>query len=203
MKAGELPPELRPGRALERLLTRYSVGPKHLVAPAPTQEQFWLAALAALRAPDHEKLVPFRFAVVPEEDRPRLAELFEDSARREGKTGEDVAVERDRAMRAPALVACIARIDPDHPRVPVHEQWIAVGGALSNFLSALHVMGYGAKMLSGRKARDAAIAASFCGSGEMLVGWIAAGTPEQDLHPRHHDNPDAVLGFWRPAVRGS
>jgi nitroreductase len=184
--------------ALERLLTRHSVGPKHLVPPAPGRDQLWLAALAALRAPDHQKLVPFRFAVIPGEARPRLADLFADFARREGKTPADIQLERDRAMLAPALVACIARLDPEHPRVPSHEQWIAVGGAISNFLLALHAMGYGAKMLSGRKAKDSTIAQGFCGSGETLVGWIAAGTPAKMVHPRHNDNPDAVLGAWGP-----
>ena len=186
------------GEALERLLTRHSVGPKHLVLPAPSKDQLWLAALAALRAPDHQKLVPFRFAVVSGEARVRLADLFADFAHREGKTAADIGVERDRAMLAPALVACIARIAPDHPRVPPHEQWITVGGAISNFLQALHAMGYGAKMLSGRKARDSTIAESFCAAEETLVGWIAAGTPARMVQPRHNDNPDAVLGVWTP-----
>jgi nitroreductase len=186
------------GEALERLLTRHSVGPKHLVAPAPSQDQLWLAALAALRAPDHQKLVPFRFAVISGEARPRLADLFADFARREGRTSADIQIERDRAMLAPALIACIARIEPDHVRVPPHEQWIAVGGAISNFLHALHAMGYGAKIVSGRKARDAAISRAFCTPGETLVGWIAAGTPSKLVHPRHNDNPDAILRVWNP-----
>ena len=184
--------------ALERLLTRHSVGPKHLVAPAPGYDQLWLAALAALRAPDHQKLIPFRFAVVPSDARSRLADLFADFARREGKAPADIEIERDRAMLAPALVACIARVDLEHPRVPPHEQWIAVGGAISNFLLALHAMGYGAKIVSGRKATDRVIAESFCAPGETLVGWIAAGTPAKMVHPRHNDNPDAVLGIWSP-----
>ncbi len=114
--------------------------------------------------------------MIPGEARPRLADLFADFARREGKTSADIQIERNRAMLAPALIACIARIDPDHIRVPPHEQWIAVGGAISNFLHALHAMGYGAKMLSGRKATDPIIAQSFCAPGEALVGWIAAGS---------------------------
>jgi len=184
--------------ALERLLTRHSVGPKHLVAPGPGHDQLWLAALAALRGPDHQKLIPFRFAVIPAEARSALADLFADFARREGKAAADIQIERDRAMLAPALIACIARVDPDHPRVPPHEQWIAVGGAISNFLQALHAIGYGAKIVSGRKAKDRLIAESFCAPGETLIGWIAAGTPAKMVHPRHNDNPEAVLGSWSP-----
>lgn len=188
-----------PGAALELLLTRQSVGPKHLRAPGPTDEQLWLAALAALRAPDHEKLVPFRFALITEQTRPALAALFAEFARKEGKPEADIVIERERAMRAPTLLAVIARIDAGHALVPAHEQWLAAGGALSNFVTALHMMGYGAKVVSGRKARDPDVVRAFCGPGESLIGWIAAGTPDRTLHPRYKDNPDSVLSDWTPA----
>ena len=186
------------GDALKRLLTRHSVGPKHLLPPAPTEEQVRLAALSALRAPDHRKLVPFRFVLIPDDARPFLGELFADFARRSGKSDDGIAVERGRAMLAPLLLAFVARIDHDHDRVPAHEQWLAAGGALSNFLTALHLMGYGAKMLSGRKAADPAIGDAFCQSGETLVGWIAAGTAAEAPHRRRDDSPDAILRRWQP-----
>lgn len=184
--------------AMERLLTRHSVGAKHLVPPGPSDEQLWLAALAALRAPDHEKLMPFRFAVIGEAERPVLADLYADVARRAGRSEEDVGVERERALRAPTLVAMLVHVDEAHEVVPAHEQWLAAGGALSNFVTALHFMGYAAKVLSGHKVRDPAIASAFCASGEQLVAWIAAGTAARPAHPWHNDNPDTVLGRWRP-----
>lgn len=187
--------------AMKLLLTRHSVGPKHLVLPAPTEEQVWLAVGAALRAPDHQTLLPFRFVMIPDDARPLLGELFADFARRDGKSDEEIIVERDRAMRGPLLLAFVARIENDHPRVPPHEQWLAAGGALSNFLTALHVMGFGAKVLSGRKAADPAICDAFCEPGETLVGWIAAGTASKTPHPRHNDNPDAILRRWQPPAR--
>jgi len=182
--------------ALKQLLTRHSVGPKHLVAPAPTEEQVWLAVGAALRSPDHHKLLPFRFVLIPDESRPLLGELFADFARRSGKSDAEIIVERDRAMRGPLLLAFVARIENDHPRVPPHEQWLAAGGALANFLTALHFMGFGAKVLSGRKAADPAIRDAFCESGETLVGWIAIGTASRAPHPRENDNPDSILRRW-------
>lgn len=186
------------GSALELLLTRHSVGPKHLNAPGPTDEQLWLAALSALRAPDHDKLIPFRFIIIPQDRRHVLAELFADFARREGKSDDEVRVERDRATRAPTLLAFVVRIDHERTKVPPHEQWLAAGGALSNFMTALHMMGYGAKMLSGRKVQDPAISTSFCEPGERLIGWLAAGTLSQPPHPRHNDSPDTVLRRWQP-----
>jgi hypothetical protein len=52
-------------------------------------------------------------------------------------------------MRAPTLVSMMVHIDEARTDVPPHEQWLAAGGALSNFVTALHFMGYGAKVLSG------------------------------------------------------
>lgn len=185
--------------AMALLLTRHSIGPKHLRAPGPSDEQLWLAALAALRAPDHEKLIPFRFVTIAEDRRAVLADLYADLARREGRSEEEIAIERDRAMRAPALVAMIVQIDHDHAIVPAHEQWLAAGGALSNFVTALHFMGYGAKVVSGRKARDPAIVRAFCAPHETLIGWIAAGTPDGKVHPRYKESADSVISDWRPA----
>lgn len=119
------------GSAMQLLLTRHSVGPKHLHAPGPTDEQLWFAALSALRAPDHGKLIPFRFVVISQDTRHVLAELFADVARKEGKSDDEVLVERDRAMRAPTLLAFIVRIDHEHSKVPPHEQRMSSGSRLA------------------------------------------------------------------------
>ena len=182
---------------LQYLLARYSVGPKNLREPAPSADELRTAALAALRAPDHKHLVPFRFAVVSHEQRPALAELFEAASLRAGHDADTARKDGERAWNGPALLAFVARVDSAHDEVPAHEQWIAAGGALANFVNALHLMGYGAKVLSGRKVADPQVAGAFCGPGETLVGWIVAGTPEAMSHPRVEDNPDAVLGPWR------
>jgi nitroreductase len=186
--------------ALDQLLSRQSVGIKHLTEPGPDDEQLHRMAQAALRAPDHAGLVPFRFAVVRGAARARLAELFAQAARAAGKDDAGAALDAERAQRAPVTVAVIARQDPGHPQVPVHEQWACLGGALSYFLLAAHLMGYGGKMLSGGKVRDAAIQAAFCRPGEQLVGWVALGTPLRSP-ARRLDKPRAadVIGDWPAA----
>lgn len=178
------------------LLNRYSVGPKKLVPPGPAAHELRAAAQAALRAPDHEHLVPFRLALVPEAARPALAVLFEACARRAGHDENEARDEGRRAWNGPVLVAAIARIDEAHPKVPAREQWMCLGGALTNFLNALHLMGYGAKLLSGRKVDDPGLRAAFCDQGEQLVGWIVAGTPTAAAHARVEDDPDSVFGQW-------
>ena len=188
------------GSAVGVLLSRYSVGGKHLVDPAPTQDELLQMTAAALRAPDHAGLIPFRFAAVRGSARERLADLFEQAAALAGKSAADAALDRHRALGMPLLVAVIARIDTGHPVATVHEQWMTVGGALTNFLNAAHAMGYGGKMLSGAKVRSVPVMQAFCGPGEQLVGWVVLGTPRKTGTPKF-DKPDAadMMSDWPPA----
>lgn len=183
---------------LAPLLSRVSVGTRHLREPAPPPEALQRMAEAALRAPDHEGLVPYRFAVVRgEQAKQRLADLFEAAARAQGKSPEQARRDRERATEPPLLVAVIARIDAGHPVATVHEQWIAIGGALANFLTAAHALGYGGKMLSGNKVRDQGVMAAFCRPGETLVGWMVLGTPQGQGRPKFlKPAPDELLSVW-------
>ena len=182
---------------LDALLTRYSVGPKHLVEPGPDDAQLALMVQAALRAPDHAELVPYRFKLVRGAAREGMAALFTDAARAAGKDEAGAALDAERALRPPLTVAVVARIDLGHPLVPAHEQWMAVGGAVSNFLTAGHALGFGGKMLSGAKVRHPATAAAFCEPGETLVGWIALGTPvRKAAGPARKPDPGQVLVDW-------
>lgn len=163
---------------------RYSLGVKHLAEPGPdTAELGWMAE-AALHGPDHAELVPFRFSVVRGEGRERLATLFEQAALDAGKNAEGAALDADRARRAPVTVAVIARIDLGHTIVPAHEQWVAVGAALGNYMNAMHALGYAGKMLSGAKVRQPRIVSAFCEPGETLLGWIAIGRPLRAVSSR-------------------
>jgi nitroreductase len=181
--------------ALAQVLSRHSVGPKHLAAPGPTVAELRTAFAAALRAPDHGKLIPFRFVVIEGAALQRLADLFVDYGVRRGKSAEELDRERMRATQAPLVIAVVARLQPEH-EVPQHEQWIAVGGAIANFMNALHFLGYGAKMLSGVRASDPDITKAFCNSGERLVGWISVGTPKSTPTPRGLDPVDSVSGAF-------
>ncbi len=183
--------------SLDALLTRYSVGPKHLVEPGPSDEQLALMVQAALRAPDHAELVPYRFKLVRGAAKQGMAALFADAARAAGKGEDGVALDAERALKPPMTVAVVARIDLGHPQVPAHEQWAAVGGAVANFLTAAHALGFGGKMLSGAKVRNPAIAAAFCEPGDTLLGWIALGTPLRGpAGPARKPGVQEVLVDW-------
>lgn len=184
--------------ALDALARRYSVGARHLQPPAPSEAQWLKAASLALRAPDHQQLQPFRFVLVADAQRRALAELFAQDARRRGQSAAEIEAARRRAGNGPGLAALVARIRGGMPEVPPQEQWLCVGGALMNCLNALHLMGFGAKVLSGASVRDPTIAAAFCAPGETLVAWIVAGVPGRPSHPKQPDLPANVLGRWNP-----
>lgn len=188
-----------PADPLHGLLGRWSTGPRQLADPAPSDAELQRMAAAALRAPDHAGLVPYRLAVVRGDARVRMADLFEAAARAAGKDAESAQRDRERALRPPLSVAVIARIDPGHPQATAHEQWMAVGAALANFLNAAHALGYGGKMLSGAKVRSPEVINAFCEPGETLVGWVVMGTPQGQARQRFHKpGPAQLLRDWPP-----
>lgn len=183
--------------AIDMLLTRHSLGLRWMVEPGPSRAQLRLAIRAALRAPDHRGLQPWRAVIVAREQRAALAERFAAFALDVGKDEAEIAIERERAFNGPVLVAWVARIDTGVAEVPPHEQWICVGGALTLFLTALHAQGYGAKTLSGRKCSHPAVAGAFCAPSERLVAFVCAGRPSRPVLARGDDDADAVLSNWR------
>lgn len=182
---------------LDLLALRYSVGPKYLAPPGPSAEQWARAADLALRAPDHGGLRPFRFVVVGDSQRIALAGLFATGAMQRGQSDEEVERARARAFNGPGLVALVARVRDDVPDVPSHEQWLCVGAALMNFMNSLHLMGFGAKALSGASVYDPAVSTTFCGPGERLANWVIAGRPVRAAHPKAGAEASAVISGWR------
>jgi nitroreductase len=182
---------------LDLLSLRYSVGPKYLAPPGPSPEQWARAAQLALRAPDHGGLRPFRFVVVGDGQREALAELFAKGALQRGQGAEDVERARARAFNGPGLAALVARVRDDVLDVPAHEQWMCVGAALLNAINALHLMGFGAKALSGASVSDAAVHAAFCGPGERLANWIVAGRPVRAAHPKGGVMASPAISTWQ------
>ena len=82
--------------------------------------------------------------------------------------------------------------------MPAHEQWLCIGAALMNFLNSLHLMGFGAKALSGASVCDPDIAAAFCTPGETLVTWVVAGRAARPAHPRRADAVSDAISNWSP-----
>ena len=141
--------------ALDALLNRVSA--PRLMAPAPDAAQRELLFRAALRAPDHGQLKPWRFLTVEGEALVQLGELF---ARALPADASPEALTKARAMplRAPLLVVVIARVQAS-PKVPEQEQVLAAGCAAHGILLAAHAQGIGAVWRTGDMAYNPQVAA--------------------------------------------
>ncbi|MGM0521870.1 MAG: nitroreductase family protein, partial [Pseudomonadota bacterium] len=140
--------------ALTLLHQRSSMG--KLMAPAPSSEQLKSIYQAALRAPDHNELRPWRFIEFSGEGRERLGELFAEAEFQEDPHASDTTLgaARKKPLRAPMLIAVVAKVTPDVPKVPKIEQVISAGCAAHGILLAAHALGFGAMWRSGKYAFD-------------------------------------------------
>src|SRR5262249_41971262 len=128
----------------------------------------------------------------------QLSEAFvEIRRRRNGIRPLDLAMTWKKTMRAPTLIAVVARLDDDHPKVPLHEQYISVGAAVHGLMLGAHALGYGAIMLSGNRARDPMIHALFrLDMHEQMVGFVSIGTPSKKIVPKTRPQPAEHLEIW-------
>ena len=184
---------------LSLITTRRSIAPKRLQPPAPTPADIMTLIEAALSAPDHGGLRPWRLIQVTDSGRERLAEVFVAAKRRQDGDAslQQLARERDKALNAPLLLVVVARPQAGHTDIPLHEQWVAVGAAVQNMLLAAHALGHGASLLSVAKARDPLVRASLgLAPDETLVGFLSIGTIATPPQPRRGRDAVAFLSFW-------
>lgn len=115
-------------QALDALLNRVSV--PRLIDPAPTAEQREVLFGAAMRAPDHGHLQPWRFLTVEGAAREQMGELLVEAAKLQDGEVSDAAIDkaRNNPLRAPLVVVVIARLQ-DHVKYPKSEQLLAAGCA--------------------------------------------------------------------------
>lgn len=186
------------------LLSRVSVAPKTLIAPGPDVGEVSLLIASALTAADHGRLRPWRFISVEGTGRLQLSRCLVEirRQRRPGIRPPELATTWKKAMCAPTLIAVVAKLARDHPKVPLHEQYISVGAAIHGLMLAAHALGYGAIILSGPRARDPSINALFeLKEQEEMIGFISLGTPAKTIPPKHRPAPMDHLQVWQGVRR--
>ena len=130
--------------------------PLKLGEPGPSPAEIKTLLEAAIRAPDHGKLKPWRFLVIEGAGRERLGDLWVEGLRRREPDAQDVMLQREREkpLRAPVIVVVIARVDRQHPKIPAVEQIVSAGSAAQNLQLAAHALGYGCLWRTGAAAYD-------------------------------------------------
>ena len=185
-----------PSSYLSALRTRRSGKPRDLVAPGPSTDELRAMVEIAARTPDHGKLAPWRFVVVPPERRDALAELLLAARRAEGepRPGElDGLVQF--ARQAPALVVVLSSPSDARP-IPLWEQEMSAGAAVMNLLHAAHAHGYAAGWLTGWASESPAVRNAFGQAPERVVGFVFMGTPARPLEERPRPDLNQIMSWW-------
>jgi nitroreductase len=162
--------------AIDALTTRRSAA--QFAEPAPDDETLGKILSAAMRAPDHGKLKPWRFIVLRGDARKRFGDVMvEAMKRREPDVPANMLErEREKPLRAPLIVVLAAAIKEDH-KIPVVEQLLAAGAAAENIMIAAHALGYGAAWKTGAPAYDNFVKETLgLTPSDAIVGFLYLGT---------------------------
>jgi nitroreductase len=164
--------------ALTALHTRVSAPRLGGTSPSPSVVENMLKA--ALRAPDHALLRPWRFLLIDGDARLRLGDLFVKAQLADDPTlTEQLAAKaRSKPLRAPLIIVVIARIST-HPSVPEIEQMLSAGAAAHALMLAAHAQGIGAMWRTGGMAYHQLVNDGLgLTAEEKIVGYLYVGEVE-------------------------
>ena len=184
---------------LSLLLTRRSGKARDMVAPGPDDAELETILSAAARVPDHGKIAPWRFVVVPKARRGDFAAMLHaayaeerpDAGKLEGKAIDEFA------HQAPALVAVLHRPDPARS-IPLKEQEWSAAAAAMTLAHAAHASGYVACWLTGWAAYSDSVTRALGREGDRIVGFLFIGSPGKPLEERPRPALEDVVSEWRP-----
>ena len=171
--------------------SRQNISPKRLIEPGPSAQQLDALLSLAAAAPDHGRLNPWRFIIVPTARRRLLAEVFALALvdRDAAATPEQMQSAREKAHRGPLLLVAVACLGPREPNTPPLERMVTMGAAIQNLLLGAHAMGFGAGLTSGQAMASPRMN-RLCGltEGEAAVCCVNIGTVSKRKAPAR----------WRP-----
>lgn len=184
-----LPSAIASPDTLALLARRRSTSAKTMGEPGPSPDEVDALIAYGSRVPDHGKIAPWRFIVIRGAGRARIGAAIEAAVRRDepGAEAGRVALERDRLMRAPVVIAVVSRVKEMH-KIPAWEQTLSSGAVCQTMLIAAHAMGYGAQWLTEWYGYDPdVLSAMGLTPHERLAGFIYVGTATEE--PTERDRP--------------
>lgn len=186
---------------LTLLETRRSGKPRDLIAPGPDADQLDHILRIAARTPDHGKLAPWRFVIVADDARAKLAKVITTAyrAERPQASATEIAALEQFAHQAPSLVVVLSS-----PRtgshIPLWEQELSAGAACMNLLHAAHAMGFAGGWLTGWPSFSDAVRDAFGQAPERIAGFLFLGTPGRPLDERPRPDMDRIVSHWTGPV---
>ena len=179
----------------ENMHQRQSVG--QLVDPAPTTQQLNLAFEAALTAPDHHRLKPTRFVIVPEEKRVYFGELLSQSMNDFDIDPVQIERARSQPLRAPLLVLALTELQ-DHPKVPHYEQILSTGAAVQNFLLSVQAQGFSTIWRTGAVVESSTLKRALgLQERDLISGIIYIGTAAREIPKRAEISVADHVSYWQ------
>lgn len=178
---------------------RQSIG--QLIEPAPNAEQLEKAFQAALTAPDHHRIKPTRFVVIPEHQREAFGLLLSEALADLGET-QPPQLERVKhhPFRAPLLVLALTQLQ-DHPKVPHFEQILSTGAAIQNLLLSLQVQGFATMWRSGAVVESAYFKKVLgLKENDLISGILYIGTAAKSIAPRDDIHTADFVSEWQPQL---
>lgn len=181
--------------ALTALTTR--VSPAALDAPGPSGDALQKILEAAVAAPDHGRMRPWRFIVIEGVAREKFGALLAELLLRREPTAPagKLEAERKKALRAP-LIVVVAASAQSNAKVPEVEQLVAVGAAAQNMLVAAYALGFGGFWRTGAVAYDPAMKRALgLAETDAIIGFLYLGTTKTPGQPRQNDTA-SVTRCW-------
>ena len=183
--------------AIELLKSRRSVKPREMTPPGPSPAELETILTIGARVPDHGKLAPWRFVIVPLERRDALAALLERAYRAEKPDAGRLEIEamHQFAHQAPALVVALSA-PVEGSKIPLWEQELSAGAAIMNLLHATHALGFAGGWLTGWASYNEDVRAAFAKGQERIAGFIFIGTPGRPQDERPRPEYDNIVSVW-------
>ncbi|MBO9669446.1 MAG: nitroreductase [Sphingobium sp.] len=179
------------------LASRRSGKPRDLAAPGPSMDQLTEMVSIAARTPDHGKLAPWRFIIVPDDKRQLLSDVITTAYLTEKPDAGRLEIEAQVqfATQAPALIVVMST--PKGSKIPLWEQELSAGAVCMNLLHAAHAMGFVGGWLTTWPAFNDDVRNAFGGAHERIAGFIFIGTPSRELEERPRPELSDILSVWK------
>lgn len=185
---------------LNTLYTRRSA--KFVQAPGPDEAELALILRAAVCAPDHGAVHPWRFKIIRGADVPALIEIGVQAALDAGSPLPDPKIQNARRWlsRVPVVIAIACAPDP-RGRIREQESLLSVGAAVMNMLNAIHSLGYCGFWSTGMGTYldGVADALGFDVLDTRFMGYLSIGTPIDPLPEKPRPDYREFVSEWHAA----
>jgi nitroreductase len=171
---------------------------KEFIAPAPPGSALKHALEAAVAAPDHGRMRPWRFILIEGDARKGFGAVLASALKRRKPAASEAELEREasKPLRSPLVIVVAAKLAP-RPGVPEVEQILSTGAAVQNLSLALHAQGYATAWKTGEPAYDPNVKKALgLEESDAIVAFVHVGTPAAAIEARPRPPADDFVRHW-------